>query len=60
MYEPLSGSVLGITGHVGFGMISGSGRSLGEGNGNPLQNSRWEPGGLYSQGSQKSWTQLRD
>ena len=38
-------------------MISGSGRSR-EGNGNPLQYSCWEPGGLYSQGSQKSWTQL--
>ena len=41
--------------------IPGSGRSPGEGNGNPLQYScleiPWteEPGGLQSMGSQKSW-----
>ena len=43
------------------GLISGLGRSPGEGNGNPLQyscleNSMDEPGGLQSMGSQKSWT----
>ena len=37
------------------GSIPGSGRSPGEGNGNPLQYSCWteEPGGLQSLGSQK-------
>ena len=49
-----------------IGLIPGSGRSPGEGNGNPLQYScletPWtkEPGGLQSMGSQKSWTRLRD
>ena len=43
------------------GLIPASGRSPGEGNGNPLQYScleiPWteEPGGLQSMGSQKSW-----
>ena len=43
-----------------MGSIPGSGRSLGEGNGNPLQYSCLEnpveekPGGLQSMGSQKS------
>ena len=43
------------------GSITGSGRSLGEGHGNPLQYSRWgnsmdgEPGRLQSMGLQ-SWT----
>ena len=32
-----------------WGSILGSGRSPGGGNGNPLQYSCWEPGGLYSQ-----------
>ena len=42
------------------GLIPGSGRSPGEGNGNPLQYSRWEtlwteePCGLQSMGSQES------
>ena len=42
--------------------IPGSGRSPGEGYGNPLQSSclenplTEEPGGLESMGSQKSWT----
>ena len=42
-----------------LGSISGSGRTPGEGNGNPLQYSPWEilrreePGGLSSVGSQK-------
>ena len=46
--------------------ISGSGKSPGEINGNPLQYScletPWteEPGGLQSKGLQKSWTQLSD
>ena len=41
------------------GLISGSGRSPGEGNGNPLRYSWWripwteEPGGLQSMGSQR-------
>ena len=44
------------------GLIPGSGRSPGEGNGNPLQYSCWrirwteEPGGLQSMGITKSWT----
>ena len=43
----------------GLGLIPGSGRSTGEGNGNLLQNSCWEipwteePGGLQSVGSQR-------
>ena len=43
-----------------LGSIPGSGRSPGEGNGNPLQYSYWkipwteEPGGLQSMGSQRS------
>ena len=47
------------------GSIPGSGRSPGEGNGNPLQYSAWripwteEPGGLQSTGSQ-SRTRLGD
>ena len=47
--------------------IPGSGRSPGEGNGNPLQYSclkkfPWteEPGGLQSMGSPKNWTGLSD
>ena len=50
----------GDTGDVGS--IPGSGRSPGEGNGNPLQYSclenpmTEEAGGLQSMGSQKSWT----
>ena len=45
-----------------LGLIPGSGRSPGKGNGNPLQYScpgiPWteEPGGLQSMGLQKSWT----
>ena len=46
-----------------IGLIPGSGRSPGEGNGNPLQysclrNPMWATvhGGLQSVGSQKSWT----
>ena len=45
-----------------LGLIPGSGRSLGEGNGNPLQYfclgnpMDKEPGTLQSMGSQKSWT----
>ena len=48
------------------GSIPGSGRSPGEGNGNPLQDSSlgipWteEPGGLQTMGSQKNRTQLSD
>ena len=48
------------------GSIPGSGRSPGEGNGNPFQYScleiPWteESGGLQSMGSQKSQTQLSD
>ena len=49
------------------GSIPGSGRFLGEGNGNPLQYSclrspmdEEKPGGLQSMGSQKSWTCLSD
>ena len=48
------------------GSIPESGRSLGEGNGKPLQYSclgnPWteEPGGLQSIASQKSWTGLSD
>ena len=44
------------------GSILGSGRSPGEGNGNPLSILAWgipwteKPGGLQSMGSQKSWT----
>ena len=44
------------------GSIPGSGRSPGEGNGNPLLILAWripwteEPCGLQSLGSQKSWT----
>ena len=44
--------------------VPGSGRSPGEGNGNPLQYSCLEnsmgrePGGLYSMELQKSWSQL--
>ena len=47
-----------------LGLIPGSGRSPGEGNGNPLQYSCLEnsttdePGRLQSMGSQKSWTLL--
>ena len=48
-----------------LGSIPGSGRSLGEGNGNPLQyacleesHGQREPGGLPSMGSQ-SWTRLK-
>ena len=47
-------------------LVPGSGRSLGAGNGNPLQYScleiPWteESGGLQSMGSQKSQTQLSD
>ena len=47
----------------GLGLIPGSGRSTGEGNGNLLQNSCWEipwteePGGLIC-GVAKSQTQL--
>ena len=43
------------------GLIPGSGRSPGEGNGDPLQYSCWEiprteePGGLQSLASQKGW-----
>jgi len=46
--------------------IPDSGKSPGEGNGNPLRILAWkipwteEPGGLQSMGSQKSWTQLSD
>ena len=53
----------GDTGNVGS--ISGSGRSLGEGNGNPLQYFAWEiswaeePGSLQSMGSQESDTTER-
>ena len=44
-----------------MGLIPGSGRSPGEGSGNPLQysclgNLTEEPGGLQSMGSKKSWT----
>ena len=45
--------------------IPGSGRSLGEGNGNPLQYSCLEnpmdrePGGLHTSGLQKCKTQLK-
>ena len=48
------------------GLIPGSGRSLGVGNGNPLQYScleiPWteEPGRLQATGSQKSWIWLND
>ena len=48
---------------IDVGLIPGSGRSLGEGNGNPLQYfclgnpMDKEPGTLQSMGSQKSWTQ---
>ena len=47
------------------GLISGLGRSPGEGNGSPLlysclENSMDEPGGLQSMGSQKSRTRLSD
>ena len=51
-------------GHIGS--IPASGRSLGEGNGNPLQYScpenpmAEEPGGLQSMGSKKSWTRLSE
>ena len=44
------------------GLIPASGRSPGEGNGNPLQYSAWEnprrekPDGLQSTGLQKGWT----
>ena len=44
-----------------IGSIPGSGRSPGDGNGNPLQYScleNPEPGGLQSMGFQKSQTQL--
>ena len=48
-------------------LIPGSGRSLGGGNGNPLQDILpwkipWteEPGRLQSMGLRKSWTQLSD
>ena len=40
------------------GSIPGSGRASGEGNGNPLQYSYLETGGLQSMGSQ-SWTGLK-
>ena len=49
-----------------LGLISGLGRSPGEGNGNPLQYSSLgnlieeEPGGLQAMGSQKSQTLLGD
>ena len=49
-----------------MGSSPGSGRSLGEGNGNPLQYScienpmAEEPGGLQSVGSEKSWTRLNE
>ena len=49
--------------NAGPGSISGSGRSLEEGNGNPLQVFAWkiqwtkELGGLQSMGLQKSPTQ---
>ena len=49
-----------------LGSIPGSGRSPGEGNGNPLQYACWEipwteePGKLQSTGSQKSRTCLSD
>ena len=48
------------------GSILGSGRSPGEGNGNPFQYSCWEipwteePGGLQFMGPQKSQTRLSD
>ena len=47
-------------------LIPGSGRSPGEGNGNPLQYScpriprTEEPGRLHSMGLQKSWIRLND
>ena len=49
-----------------MGSSPGSGRALGEGNGNPLQYScienpmAEEPGGLQSVGSEKSWTRLNE
>ena len=49
-----------------LGLIPGSGRSPGEGNGNPLQYSclkipwREEPGGLQSMGATKGQTRLSD
>ena len=49
-----------------LGSVPRLGRSPGEGNGNPLQDSclenplDGEPGRLQSMGLQKSWTQLRD
>ena len=51
--------------HAGeMGSTSGSDRSPGEGNGNPLQycclENSMEPGGLQPMGSQKSWTRLSD
>ena len=47
-----------------MGLIPGSGRSPGDGDGNPLQFLAWEipwteePGGVQSMGSQKSGTRL--
>ena len=49
-----------------LGLIPGTGRSPGEGNGDPLQYCAWripwteEPSGLQSMGSPKSRTQLSD
>ena len=50
-----------------MGSVPGWGRSPGEGHGNPLQYSCWknpidrgeEPGGLWSMGLRKTWTQLK-
>ena len=45
----------------GWGLIPGSGRSPGEGHGNPFQYFAWripwidEPGGLYSPRGRKEW-----
>ena len=68
-YRDLGGSEVKVSAcNMGdLGSIPGWGRSLGEGNGNPLQYpcqgnpmDREEPGGLESMGSQMSQTRLRD
>ena len=60
--------VKNLPANVDVGLISGLGRSPGEGNGNPLHSSilAWEipwteePGGLQSMDSQKSQIRLSD
>ena len=70
IFEDIPGSSAGKESTCNAGdpsWIPGSGKSPGEGNGNPLQHSCLENSmdrgawsATQSMGSQKSWTQLRD